>query len=157
MNIDFNKLIKKLERKAKSIYVDKDKLKGLLYSTKKMLEENQQLKGVVEDVTIMIQLAKDWLKGDYKDLSKNTIILIITALLYLVIPLDLIPDFLPLGFIDDIAVIAFVVNKISNEIEKYKIWKGISSANNAERPLDTNNEYDAEETIDLEHEEYIDI
>ena len=136
MNIDFNQIIKNLERRAKSIYEDNERLKGLLNSTMKMIEENQQLKDVIQDITTMVQLIKDWIKGDYKDLSKNSIILIITALLYLVIPLDLIPDFLPMGFIDDIAVIAFVLNKISGEVDKYKIWKSISNKGSVEITLD---------------------
>lgn len=143
MNIDFNQVIKKLEGKAKSIYVDKKRLKRLLNSTIRILEENQQLKEVIQDITIMVQLIKDWVKGDYKDLSKNSIILIITALLYLVIPLDLIPDFLPMGFIDDIAVIGFVVKKISGEIDKYKEWKDIASG-------------DSMEIKNMEYEEHLD-
>lgn len=123
MRIDFNVVVKKLEKKAKSIYVDKEKLKRLLNSAIEILEENEQLNEIVQDITIMIQLIKDWVKGDYKELSKNTIILIIIALLYLVIPLDIIPDFLPMGFIDDMAVIGFVMKMISDEINKYKKWK----------------------------------
>ena len=155
MDININQIIKKLEKKAKSIYLDKDKLKGLLNSTKRMIEENQQLKDIVEDVSIMVQLVKDRARGDYKDLSKNSIILVVSALLYLVIPLDVIPDFLPLGFIDDMAVIAFVMKKMSSEMDKYKIWKGISSEISIESPLEMHNDY--EEIIDAEYEDYFDI
>lgn len=127
MKIDFNQVVKKLEKKAKIIYLDKTKLKRLLNSAIEKIEENEQLKEIVQDISIMIELVKDWVKGDYRGLSKNTIILIIVALLYLVIPLDIIPDFLPMGFIDDIAVIGFVIKKISDEINKYKEWKCKSS------------------------------
>lgn len=139
MSIDFNQIVKKLERKAKHIYKDNERLRALTNSTMKLIEENEQLKDVVHDITTMVQLIKDWIKGDYKDLSKNSIILIITALLYLVIPLDLIPDFLPMGFIDDIAVIAFVLNKISGEVDKYRLWKDMSKKELEEITLDLDN------------------
>ena len=156
MDININQIIKKLEKKAKGIYVDKDKLKGLMNSAKRMIEENQELKDIVEDVSIMIQLVKDRAKGDYKDLSKNSIILVVSALLYLVIPLDLIPDFLPLGFIDDMAVIAFVMKKISSEIDKYKMWKKIPLEDPPGTFVDTNNIYKTEEIKDVKDEGYFD-
>lgn len=125
MKIDFNGIIKSLEYKARGIYADNEKLKELLSSAVNLIEENQQLKEIVSDTKLMIYLVRDWIRGDYRNLSKNSIILIIIGLLYLVIPLDMIPDFLPMGFVDDIAVIGYIMSKISNEIKKYKEWKGI--------------------------------
>lgn len=123
MKIDFNQILKDLEVKAKTIYEDNEKLKSLLNSTIKLIQENKQLNEVVQDIRIMIHLIRDWVNGDYKELSNNTVLLVVIALLYLVMPLDLIPDFLPMGFIDDIAVIGFVMKRISDEINKYKEWK----------------------------------
>lgn len=123
MKIDFNQILKDLEVKAKTIYEDNEKLKSLLNSTIKVVQENKQLNEVVQDIRIMIHLIKDWVNGDYQQLSNNTVLLVVIALLYLVMPLDLIPDFLPMGFIDDIAVIGFVMKRISDEINKYKEWK----------------------------------
>lgn len=123
MKIDFNQILKDLEVKAKTIYEDNEKLKSLLNSTIKVVQENKQLNEVVQDIKIMIHLIRDWVNGDYKELSNNTVLLVVIALLYLVMPLDLIPDFLPMGFIDDIAVIGFVMKRISDEINKYKEWK----------------------------------
>lgn len=123
MKIDFNQILKDLEVKAKTIYEDNEKLKSLLNSTIKLIQENKQLNEVVQDIRIMIHPIRDWVNGDYKELSNNTVLLVVIALLYLVMPLDLIPDFLPMGFIDDIAVIGFVMKRISDEINKYKEWK----------------------------------
>lgn len=123
MKINFNEILKNLEGIAKSIQLDNDSLKKLLESAKEKIENNNELKEILEDVKLLIQLIKDWMKGDYKELSNNSIILIIIALLYLVNPFDLIPDFLLGGFIDDLFVILFVIKKISVELEAYKKWK----------------------------------
>jgi uncharacterized membrane protein YkvA (DUF1232 family) len=50
-------------------------------------------------------------------------VIIITAFVYFLSPLDLVPDFIPmLGFADDIALMTFVFNSVSEEIEKFETW-----------------------------------
>lgn len=127
MNIDFNSIKKKFEEKANAIYNDNDRLKSLLISVKEMVKENKQLSEIVDDLKAMVGLLVDWLKGDYHDLQKSSAIMIIVSLLYLLAPIDLIPDFLFGGYIDDIAVIGYVFKKLSEEINKYKEWKALNS------------------------------
>jgi uncharacterized membrane protein YkvA (DUF1232 family) len=46
------------------------------------------------------------------------------ALLYVLTPLDLIPDFIPLaGFVDDAAVFAFVLTFAQGDLVRYREWK----------------------------------
>ena len=50
--------------------------------------------------------------------------MVTAAILYFLMPLDSIPDFiLGLGYLDDVTVITFVLSQIQTEIEKYKIWR----------------------------------
>ena len=43
---------------------------------------------------------------------------------YLVSPLDIIPDFLPIvGFVDDATVFALVVSSFQSDLNAYKEWK----------------------------------
>jgi uncharacterized membrane protein YkvA (DUF1232 family) len=44
---------------------------------------------------------------------------VVGALVYLINPFDLIPDVLPGGFIDDMAVIAFIVKWLGDELNNY--------------------------------------
>jgi uncharacterized membrane protein YkvA (DUF1232 family) len=54
-------------------------------------------------------------------LEKSTWLLIAGALAYAVMPMDVIPDFIPgMGFVDDGFVIASVMKKISDEVERYR-------------------------------------
>lgn len=61
------------------------------------------------------------------DLSMKEKSIIIGALGYFILPIDLIPDLLPLGYTDDLSLIIFVVTKLRKsftpEIQKMAIEK----------------------------------
>ena len=110
-------------KKAKELLADKDKFKELISSvTDKINKEN--LKNEADKLKDLVSLAMDYIKGDYKDISKRNIIYLIIALLYFLNPLDFIPDIiLGLGFLDDFTVITFIYGKINHEVIKYRQWK----------------------------------
>lgn len=66
------------------------------------------------------------LRGKYP-LPKKSLLWLILFLVYAVIPFDLIPDplisLLGLGAADDLLVLAYVLNKMSPDLEKYRYFK----------------------------------
>ena len=123
LKIDFENIFKNLNSKSNSIYHDNERLQSLLINTKNIAEENTTLEKLWSDIKLSLELARDWIKGEYKNIPKSTIILIIGGFVYLVSPIDLIPDFLLGGFIDDAAVLAYVFKKIGGELNIYRDWK----------------------------------
>jgi uncharacterized membrane protein YkvA (DUF1232 family) len=82
------------------------------------------LKKYVKLAQIMFMMIKDFRKGVYNKIPWFTIAAITTALLYVFMPIDLIPDFIPgLGFIDDLTVLSFVTGWIETDLHKYLDWK----------------------------------
>ena len=72
----------------------------------------------------MVRLLKAWRRGDYPVVPWRTIILAIATLIYFVDPFDLIPDFVPvIGYLDDATVIAFVVESIRRDLDKFLAWE----------------------------------
>lgn len=123
MKINFEQVIQNLGHKANKIYNDTPRLKNLLKTAKEKAEGNKQLNTILSDIKILIELMKDWREGRYTELPKSTVIMVIISLIYLVSPIDIIPDFLIGGFVDDAAVIAYVIKNISEELNQYKEWK----------------------------------
>ena len=57
-------------------------------------------------------------------LDASVYITIAGALAYVVFPIDMIPDFIPgVGFIDDVFVVGIVMKNISDEIERFRVYK----------------------------------
>lgn len=123
MKINFEKIIKDLGEKASAISLDNSKLRDLLTKTLKMLEGNKELRSLIEDIKLLVQLVKDWMSGKYREIPKSSVIMVIISFLYLINPIDIIPDFLIGGFLDDAAVIAYIIKKISSELDIYKEWR----------------------------------
>ena len=87
------------------------------------------LKKVLENVRDLYALFKDSVKGNYK-LHPANVAMIGGGLLYFLIPVDLIPDFIPVvGYLDDLAVLTTIMNSLKGEIDEYRSWKqtGIKS------------------------------
>lgn len=86
--------------------------------------EGKLQKGIKEDLSLLISLIKDYWNDEYKVVPWRTIALIVFALLYLLNPLNLIPDLsLPFGLFDDLAVLGSVLASVKDDLEHYKRWK----------------------------------
>jgi uncharacterized membrane protein YkvA (DUF1232 family) len=81
------------------------------------------LRHIIRDVKDLYNLSKDVIKGDYKTHPVNMGI-IAGGLLYFIIPLDLIPDYIPFfGLVDDAALLTTIINSLQGELTKYRNWK----------------------------------
>ena len=59
-------------------------------------------------------------------IDTKTYLIIAGAIAYVVLPTDIIPDFIPgIGFVDDAFVIGAVISKLKGEIENYKRFKNV--------------------------------
>jgi len=75
-------------------------------------------------LTALIRLARAYFNGQYTDIPWPSIVLAIAGVIYFVSPFDLIPDFIPVaGYLDDAAVIAFVIATIKAGLDKFLQWE----------------------------------
>lgn len=78
----------------------------------------------VDDFKTLLRMAKLWLSRRYRNINKQSIILVIVAIIYFITPTDFVPDFiLGLGYIDDISVLKWVLVQISKDLEEFKKWE----------------------------------
>jgi uncharacterized membrane protein YkvA (DUF1232 family) len=72
----------------------------------------------------LLSLIGGYWKGRYRDESLKSNLIFTAAIIYIVIPIDIIPDYkLRLGQIDDDAILALSPNFLERDFSKYNLWK----------------------------------
>ena len=79
---------------------------------------------VRDQLNLCIALVRSWMRGEYDGVSRQTIVAVTAALLYFVVPFDLIPDFLlGWGFVDDASVVGYVMAMLAAERDAFRQWQ----------------------------------
>ncbi|MDE0491347.1 YkvA family protein [Psychrobacter sp. A3] len=93
------------------------------------LKKDQGLEGYAKDLLLLMSLVKDYYQGNYRNIPYKTISAAVVGLLYVLNPIDIIPDFIPfIGHIDDALVLKFCLKMIDKDLTKYKKWKDEQTA-----------------------------
>ena len=104
--------------------IEEGKTETLLGKALKIIAKVPVLKSLAADVPVMVNMVKDYMRKKYRRVPLKTITMITAALIYLVNPNDAVPDYLPgVGYLDDAAVMNFVLVSVKEDVEKYKEWK----------------------------------
>lgn len=96
-----------------------------------MVFEKERMKGpagfftrLVVDVVDTLSMVWDWFTGRFDWSPTRLLVAAILGILYLVSPIDIIPDFIPLaGWIDDLMVATVVFRLARFDLERYRQWK----------------------------------
>ena len=107
--------------------VEKKDLEKVLAKEQKIedkFKNNESMSGYLAKAKSMFGLVRDYWNGNYRQVPWKTIAAVVGALLYVLMPLDLIPDFIPVaGFLDDAGVIAACLALVSDDLVDYEKWK----------------------------------
>ncbi|MCR5889845.1 DUF1232 domain-containing protein [Hymenobacter sp. J193] len=72
----------------------------------------------------VVRLVRNYVSGDYRQIDTGTIVSALGVLLYTLSPVDLVPDFIPVvGFLDDLALLSWFVEKFQGEITRFREWE----------------------------------
>ena len=120
------RIFKDLRKTSEAVFGDKNRLFKLIKESGVKALTVDSFESIRDELKVLFQLLKDYKNGEYREISKTTILMIVSALIYLINPLDLVPDFiLGIGFLDDLTVFGYLLKKIKTELDKYKTWKGL--------------------------------
>ena len=99
-------------------------LDRVLADEKKVREKARNLKGFLAEFKLLLSLLQDYRAGRYRNVPWRFIAAVVFALVYLIAPVDVIPDVLPLvGYVDDTAVFGLLLAGFKSDIGAYRRWK----------------------------------
>ena len=111
---------------SEALLNDKDELDNFLQRLEQKINDMPFVGKKFSMIPVMISLVKNYVQGKYTTVPYGTILAVLSALVYFLSPIDIIPDFIPLaGYIDDMAVLGLCMNMVSIDIETYEKWRQV--------------------------------
>ena len=84
---------------------------------------------VLTKLRLLWMVLGDYAAGRYRKVPWRSVAACAAAMAYVVSPIDLIPDWLvPVGWTDDLLVLALAWGMFKKELREYCAWKGVSPA-----------------------------
>ena len=113
-------------KSAKSYVEDPERLRALFQEAAKEAASlpRDPFKETWPYFQTMLRLIRTYYQGDYRDVDESMSLVIIAAIIYVVNPLDLIPNAIPaLGFLDDATVLALAVRRTRQTLDDFMTWE----------------------------------
>lgn len=83
-----------------------------------------QYRSLLQEIGVLRSMLGSYVRGEYRDIPWRSLSAIAGAFVYLLIPLDSIPDFIPVtGFVDDLFVFKLVIDQVAMDMEAYRRWR----------------------------------
>ena len=119
---------KNAKARAERILRNPEKLKNLISMTLEKLNSMDENKSAAGDffrrVKVFIRMIRAYVKGEYRTIPWKMVVMLVAGVVYFVMPLDILPDFIPVtGFLDDITVIIWIFNNFKKEIDAFEAWE----------------------------------
>jgi uncharacterized membrane protein YkvA (DUF1232 family) len=116
---------KQLDAEASKVHrADLETLLDRQRSIEEKVKGSGKLARFSADIKLMFSMIRDYWYGNYRSVPWKTIAAVAGALLYVMNPLDVIPDLiLGFGFIDDAGVVALCLKLVESDLHRYAAWK----------------------------------
>ncbi|WP_276498673.1 YkvA family protein [Pontibacter litorisediminis] len=121
-------IFKKILEKAEAYLKHPSEVARLISETLKKATAKKGVGAIASEVWENLQLLTRMLKaassGEYKGIPTTTLVAGVAVLIYFLMPIDVIPDVIPvIGLLDDASLLAWFMASIKTELDKFKEWE----------------------------------
>src|SRR5256885_8046368 len=83
----------------------------------------------------MLRLIRAYYRREYRNVSVQNLVTIVGAIIYILNPFDLIPDWIAgLGFADDAVILSFAIRQTRQTLDDFMMWETSSRERHAPEP-----------------------
>lgn len=123
---------KQARKQARSLKGDKAGKEKVINEAEEKMSRFARMKGkfskLYQDLKLILRMLRAYVSGRYTKLPWTAVFRLLTAIIYFVFIIDFIPDFIPMiGFLDDMAIITWVLTSLSDEAQKFLEWEKAQS------------------------------
>ncbi len=109
---------------AEEVISNPDALENLLQRLEEKLRLVPLAGDALSNVPVLVSMVRSYANKEYPNIPLGTMIAIVSALIYFLSPIDLIPDGIPVaGYVDDAAVVFACLNMVQSDVDEYKAWR----------------------------------
>lgn len=114
-----------VRQRAEEYAKDPEKLGDLVDRARRKADRwKGRIAEVWDDLMLLFRMLNAYATGRYRRVPWQTLLLAVAAVVYFLVPFDLIPDWIPMaGFVDDAAVIAWTISSIASALEDFREWE----------------------------------
>ncbi|MCG7599197.1 DUF1232 domain-containing protein [Halomonas sp. McH1-25] len=106
-----------------------------LFKLSRLKHRAGALSRIVRALRLFLPMCADVISGRYRPAPWPAFGWMALALVYLISPIDLIPEMLMLiGIIDDVVIVGWLLARVDTALTDYRRWKGIDIDNPLDRP-----------------------
>ena len=125
------KYFERFKKRAKHVVQDHEALKETLDKAAEKLkssETDEGLRGKLVDYTkLVIRMVRNSVNGKYGQLPWQTLVMMLAGLIYFLMPIDALPDFIPVaGLLDDATILLWLGKSFQDDLSKYKAWEDMN-------------------------------
>jgi len=116
----------KATEQAEDISKDIKKLTKLLEDANRKAKRRDEgpIASLINTLTAVRRMVLAYREGRYLNVPWKSVSMIVAAGVYFVMPIDLLPDFIPaLGLLDDAAIIAWTMRQVKKDMNKFRDWE----------------------------------
>ena len=130
--------LRRFAKRGAKLAADKNALKAVLAELRARREGDAgPLAKLGDDLRTLLRLLDATVAGRYPALPQGVMTAVAAALLYWLMPFDLIPDpILALGFIDDAAILGWVLKRLGDDLAAFRAWEAAQKPEPEEGPGD---------------------
>jgi uncharacterized membrane protein YkvA (DUF1232 family) len=120
-----SRFFKRATDRARRIANDPEKLREIAEKADRTsMLRSGPFAAVLDEFRVLIRLVVAYARGHYRQIALDKLVLVVGGLIYVVSPLDAIPDAIPgIGFLDDASVIAWVIKSVREELDAFRQWE----------------------------------